>query len=153
MCRRSARSSGQWVGQRRLCEEYMAGIETKPKHQTIGATSTVETPVELYPISVKGLSGRLPILTMIFHPVRARDGRKNTNWAADICEKYHTCVLLPAFKLNLGFFVWVLQRVYTWRLEPTDMGVPEFPITKFQEKLEVHFREMSNLISNTLLKK
>jgi hypothetical protein len=41
----------------------MAGIETKnPKHQTMGAASTVETPVELYPGSVKELSGRLPIL-------------------------------------------------------------------------------------------
>jgi len=31
MCRRSARSSGQWVGQRRLSGEYMVGIDAKPK--------------------------------------------------------------------------------------------------------------------------
>jgi hypothetical protein len=31
VCRRSARSSGQWVGHRRLCGRYMAGTETKPK--------------------------------------------------------------------------------------------------------------------------
>ena len=29
MCRRSARSLGQWVGQRRLCRECMTGIEAK----------------------------------------------------------------------------------------------------------------------------
>ena len=73
MCRRSARSSGQWVGQRRLCGEYMAGIEAKTqKHQTIGAASAVETPVELYPVPVKGFSGRLAILIVISHPVCVR---------------------------------------------------------------------------------
>ena len=55
VCRRSARSSGQWVGQRRLCKEYMARIEAKTeKHQTIGAASAVETHVELYSVPVKG---------------------------------------------------------------------------------------------------
>ena len=29
VCRRSARSSGQWVGQRRLCKGYIARIEAK----------------------------------------------------------------------------------------------------------------------------
>jgi hypothetical protein len=53
MCRRSARSSGQWVGQRRLCKEYMVGIEAKTqKHQTLGAASTVEAQVELYLVSL-----------------------------------------------------------------------------------------------------
>jgi hypothetical protein len=71
MCRRSARSSGQWVGQRRLCRGYMARIEAKPqKHQTIRAASAVETHVELYSVSVKGLSKRLAILIVISHPVR-----------------------------------------------------------------------------------
>ena len=60
MCRRSARSSGQKVGQRRLCKEYMAGIEANPqKHQTIGAASAVETHAELCSVSVKGVLGRL----------------------------------------------------------------------------------------------
>jgi len=68
MCRRSVRSLGQWVGQRRLCREYMAGIEAKTqKHQTIRAASVVETHVELYSVFVKGLLGRLTILTMISH--------------------------------------------------------------------------------------
>ena len=70
MCRRSARSSGQWVGQRRLCKEYMAGTEAKTqKLQTIGTASAVETHVELYSASVKGLSRRLVILIVISHPV------------------------------------------------------------------------------------
>ena len=70
MCRRSARSPGQWVGQRRLCREYMAGIEAKiQKLQTIGAASAVETHVELYTVSIKGLLGRLTILIVISHPV------------------------------------------------------------------------------------
>jgi hypothetical protein len=70
MCRRSALSSGQWAGQRRLCKEYMAGIEAKiQKHQTIGAASTVETHVELYSVSVDGGLGRLTILKVISHPV------------------------------------------------------------------------------------
>jgi hypothetical protein len=48
MCRRSARSPGQWVGQHRLYREYMAGIEAKTqKHQRIGAAGAVETHVEL----------------------------------------------------------------------------------------------------------
>ena len=71
VCRRSAQSSGQWVGQRRLCKEYMAGIEASPpKHQTIGAASAVETRAELYSASVKGVSRRLAILVVISHPVR-----------------------------------------------------------------------------------
>ena len=71
VCRRSARSSGQRVGQRRLCKEYMAGIGAKPqKHQTIGAASAVETHAELYSASAKGVSRRLAILVVISHPVR-----------------------------------------------------------------------------------
>ena len=70
MCRRSARSSGQWAGQRRFCKEYMAGIEAKTeKHQTIGAASTVGTHVELYSVSVGRVLGRLTILIVISHPV------------------------------------------------------------------------------------
>jgi hypothetical protein len=70
MGRRSARSSGQWAGQRRLCKEYMAGIQAKTqKHQTIGAASAVETHVELYSVSVEGVLGRLTILIVISHPV------------------------------------------------------------------------------------
>jgi hypothetical protein len=73
VCRRSARSSGQWVGQRRLCKEYMARIEAKTqKHQTIRAASAVETHVELYSVSVKGILGRLTILIVISHPVCVR---------------------------------------------------------------------------------
>ena len=73
MRRRSTRSSGQWVGQRRLCGEYMAGIEAKaPKFQTIRAAGAVETPVESYPVSVKGVSIRLAILIAISHPVYVR---------------------------------------------------------------------------------
>src|ERR1700728_1445022 len=40
------------------------------KHQTIEAASAVEAPVELHSVSVKGLSRRLAILIVIFHPVR-----------------------------------------------------------------------------------
>jgi hypothetical protein len=47
----------------------MAGIEIKPKHQTIEAASAVEKPEELYLVSAKGLSGRLAILIVISHPV------------------------------------------------------------------------------------
>ena len=73
MCRRNARSSGKWVGQRRLCKEYMARIEAKTqKRQTIGAASAVETHVKLYSVSVKGILGRLTILIVISHPVCVR---------------------------------------------------------------------------------
>ena len=73
MCHRSARSSGQWVGQRRLCKGYMARIGAKTqKHQIIGAGSAVETRVELYSVSVKGVLGRLRILIVISHPVCVR---------------------------------------------------------------------------------
>jgi hypothetical protein len=66
----SKRTSGQWVGQRRLRGGYMAGMETKnPKPQTIGAASTVETSVELHLVSVEGPSGRPAILIVISHPV------------------------------------------------------------------------------------
>jgi hypothetical protein len=61
------------VGQRRLCKEYMTGIEAKPqKHQTIGAASAVETHAELYSVSAKGVLGRLTILIVISHPVCVR---------------------------------------------------------------------------------
>ena len=51
----------------------MARIEAKPqKHQTIGAARAVETRVELYSVSVKGVLGRLTILIMISHPVCVR---------------------------------------------------------------------------------
>jgi hypothetical protein len=49
----------------------MAGIEAKPqKHQTIGAASAVETHVELYSVSVKGISRCLAILVAVSHSVR-----------------------------------------------------------------------------------
>jgi hypothetical protein len=46
--------------------------DKNPKHQTIGAASAVETPVDLHPMSVEELSGRLAILIVISHPVCVR---------------------------------------------------------------------------------
>ena len=90
VCRRSARSSGQWVGQRRLCKEYMAGIEAKTqKHQTTVAASAVETHVELYSASVKGVSRRLAILVVISHPVR-----KSCSSCPSICPSTPAKILL-----------------------------------------------------------
>jgi hypothetical protein len=47
---------------------YGGNRDKNPKHQTIGATGAVEPPVELYPLSVKGLYRRLAILIVISHP-------------------------------------------------------------------------------------
>ena len=80
-------------------------------------------------------------------------GRKNTNWAADICEKYHTCVLLPAFKLNHGFFLFALQYVYTRRLEPADIESPNFPRTRFQDEMKGHLTQIANGIADGLIQR
>jgi hypothetical protein len=108
VCRRTAQASGQWVGQRRLCGEYMAGIEAKtPKHQTIGAASAVETPVELYLVSVKGLSGRLAILIVISHPVCVRK--------SEVHKSCSSCLSIrPSTLAKVLFFVCKMLDFLEW---------------------------------------
>jgi hypothetical protein len=61
---------GSRTGQRTLCGEYLAGMESKnPKHQATGAASAVEKPVKLYPVSVEETLRGQAILIVISHPV------------------------------------------------------------------------------------